>query len=326
MHTKVPADVRRAKGETVVVRFPRLVSLTVLISGAGALLSQRVSEWRADYVPAQIVLTMLAAFLPLLTSFMFKRLKAAKSLIVGMSASPESTSSWWDHALDCTFGGLRPYILGALLVIVGIPTIMWSWVPWSGWVLFVYYLSSALLLFLTGVAGWAFLRLLMSLHQLSKIGLKVLPFIWPQAEIGAIHGMLMQIFAGGLLAYLLAVFGIWSSPGGAWFLTSGPVGLWVIPLAATVVLFFGAVEYYIHALLEESKRERLRQLSEIIQEKFLRWRESGSKEDGAAVTEVLKWRDAIQAERSWPLDVLSMISVVVGVFIPAAKALKELIA
>jgi hypothetical protein len=43
-------------------------------------------------------------------------------------------------------------------------------------------------------------------------------------------------------------------------------------------------------------RERLRQLSEIIQEKFLRWRESGSKEDGAAVTEVLKWRDAIQVE------------------------------
>ncbi len=308
------------------MRFPKLVSLTVLLLGTGALLLQRISEWRADYAPAQIVLTVLAAFLPLLTNFMLKRLNAAKSLVVGMSASPESASVWWNHALDSTFGGLRPYILGSLLVIVGIPTIKWSWVPWSGGVLFVYYLSSALLLFLTGVAGWAFLRLLMSLHQLSRVGIRILPFAWPQAEIGAIHGILMQIFTGGLLAYLLAVLGIWLSPGGAWFLTNGPVSLWVLPLAATVVLFFGAVEYYIHALLEKSKRERLRQLSEIIQENFLRWRQSENKEDAAAVTEVLKWRDAIRAERTWPLDVLSMTSVVVGVLIPAAKALKELIA
>jgi hypothetical protein len=192
-------------------------------------------------------------------------------------------------------------------------------------VLFIFYLFSALFLFLTGVAGWAFLRLLVILHQLSGVGIKVLPFAWPQAEISAIHGLLMQVFAGGLLAYLLAVLGIWLSPGGGWFLANGPVGLWVIPLAVTVVLFFVMVEYHIHVILEKSKRERLRQLSEVLQEKFSQWRQSGSKEAAEAVTEALKWRDAVQAERSWPLDVLSMTSVVVGVLVPAAKAIKELI-
>jgi len=315
-----------AASRTVVVRFPKGVALAVVLVGLGALLSQWAGDWQGEYVPAEIVLIVLAAFLPLLTSFMLKRLSAAKSAVVEMSASPESASAWWDQALDSAFGGFRPYALGAVLVTAGIPTIKWAWIPWSGGALFVFYLFSALLLFLTGVAGWAFLRLLTVLHQLSGFGVKVLPFAWPQAEISVLHGVLMQVFAGGLLAYLLAVIGIWLSPGGTWFLANGPVGWWVIPLAATVVFFFCAVEYYIHVLLEKAKQERLRQLSEILQEKFSEWRQSGSKDAAEAVNTVLKWHDAVRAERSWPLDVLSMTSVVVGVLIPAAKALKELIA
>ena len=83
-----------------------------------------------------------------------------------------------------------------------------------------------MLLFLTGVCGWAFLALLKALSQLSAFDLKVLPFAWPQAEISMIHSALMQVFAGGFLAYFLAVLGIWLSPGGVGFLAHGPVGLW----------------------------------------------------------------------------------------------------
>jgi hypothetical protein len=310
---------------TVVVRYPKAVSLTALLLGIVALLSQWTNDWQVDFVPAQIVLTVLAAFLPLLTSFMFERLTAAKPLIIGMSVHPESTSVWWDHALDSAFGGLWPYILGIILVVIGVPTIKWAGVPWSGGVLLVYYMSAAMILFLTGVAGWAFLRLLAILHQLSGVRIKVFPFAWPQVEISAIHGVLMQVFVGGLLAYLLAVVGIWLSPGGAYFIANGPVSLWVIPLAVTVVLFFVAVEYHIHVLMEKSKRERLRQLAEVIQEKFSQWHQSGDKEAAEAVTAVLKWREAVQSERSWPLDIVSMTSVVVGVFVPAMKALKDII-
>jgi hypothetical protein len=301
------------------------MALGGLLCGFGSLLAQWGRDWREDYVPTQIVLLLLTAWLPFLTRFLLCRLQSAKSAIAEMSTAPESTSLWWDHELDSIFGGWPPYLLGLLLVALGMPTLRWSWVPWIGAALYLFYLTFSVLLFVGGVCGWAFLRLLKALSQLSALDLKVLPFAWPQTETGMIHGVLMQVFAGGLLAYFLAVLGIWLSPGGVGFLAHGPVGLWVIPLAVTVVLFFFAIEYFIHVLLARAKRERLRQLSAVLQDKFDQWRETGTKETGEAVSEVMKWRDGIQSERSWPLDLLSMTSVVVGVFIPAAKALRELL-
>lgn len=310
---------------TVVVRYPKGVALAALLVGACALAAQWKGDWHGEYVPVQIVFIALTAYMPLLASFMLNRLTSAGSLVVRIAASPEDTAAWWDRALDSAFGGWRPHALGMGLVAIGIPTIHWSYVPWSGGALLVYYLSAGLLLYSSGVAGWAFLRLLASLQRLSEIRLQVLPFVWPREEIRAIHLKLMQVFIGGLAAYLLTVLGIWQSPGGSWYLANGPVSLWVIPLAFMVVLFFVAIEHSMHLLLESAKQERLRQLSEALQEKFEQWRQSGSKEAAEGVSEILKWLDAVKAERSWPLDVLPALSVIVGVFLPAAKALKELI-
>jgi hypothetical protein len=281
-----------------VVRFPKTAAITAATLGALALVLQRFTQWDESYIAAQVVFIMLAAYFPLLLRFMLERLNRISHLIEQISASPASDVQWWESVVSSTFGGWLPYLLGILLAVGGLPTIRWAGVPWSGLNLFVYYVASGTVLFLAGVSGWAFIRLLISLRGLSAFSLRVVPFSWPQAEIAAIHRILMQIFAGGLVAYFLGVLSIGLSPSGVWFLFHGVVGGWIIPLSIAVVLFFISVEYHIHLLLASVKRERLRQLSSALQGKYEQWNQSGDKESAGSVTEVLKWCDSVRAEKA----------------------------
>ncbi|MFY9821318.1 MAG: hypothetical protein WAM82_08045 [Thermoanaerobaculia bacterium] len=308
----------------IAVRFPKTASILAAMLGALALGLQRATQWVDGFIAAQVVFVLLAAYFPLLLRFMFERLNRIAYFIEQISASPESDLPWWKNVVGSMFGGWPPYLLGILLMAGGLPTIRWAGVPWSGLNLLIYDVASGAVLFLAGVSGWAFIRLLSSLRGLSALSLRVLPFYWPQAEIAAIHRMLMQVFAGGLVAYFLGVLGIGLSPSGVWYLFHGVVGGWILPLSMAVVLFFIAIEYHIHRLLEAVKRERLRQLSLTLQGRYEHWSQLGDKESAAAVTEVLKWCDSVRAEKSWPLDFVAMVSIIVGIFIPAVKSIKEL--
>ena len=299
-----------------------VVSALVILNFA----SQRLFDWHPLYVSSELAFSMLTIFMAGTASILYQTFISLSHIIEKIVRSPHGdTSTWFNAQILDIFSGERAYAIMIILIIGGLVTTNEVYVPWTGFVRFVYFLLTGIQFGIMGVIGWSFWGLIIFLHRLSTFNVKYEPFLWLDEEIKQLHNVYLRTFGIGTIIYLNAVVGIWLSPGGLRFIqNSSLIRLWVFPLAAIVIVYFLAIQYYIHRIMTNYKQMAITNINKLIKEAFDVWQADESVEKIKLVSELLSWKDILNREREWPLNLVPVLTIISGLLLPTIKTIMEL--
>lgn len=149
-------------------------------------------------------------------------------------------------------------------------------------------------------------------------------FDWKSAKIATLSNEYLQIFLVGVATYLLALRGVWVITESL-IKDSGIVrDFWIIPIAILVAIYFLLTQYSFNRKYSSIKHSRLEKLRHLQQEAFDRWNSNHNKEDADAVLFIGELIEKVEHEKTWPLDVPRMLTVLVPVFAPTLGEVAEI--
>lgn len=302
-------------------RNPRRTVFCLVALGLTSIGTQVIFQWYPDFVASELVFDVFASvsvFAGSLIIYWLPRslLKAQRLLLESVETqSAGSTIPSGDRR------AIALLLLGLVVGLVASYTHFQVGLPWSGLILGLYLGSVFLNFFCVGVVGGLYCVALWRLIELSNTHLDTRPLKWqPQAVQGLSNDYLL-IIGVGVLLYLLAILGVWISPGSSGFFAyGGPVrNLWILPLASCIAVYFCFAQIVLHRIAYNAKDAQVSSLREKQQVSFRKWEENGDKSHAEAVEFLDKRIENLSKQGTWPFNLPKAASILLPVFLPAAK-------
>lgn len=278
------------------------------------------------YLPSEIALVSVAAYLPFAIAAIYSSIVHLCPPFDRVLALPlPGAQAWMRRYLKTFLGG--PFLFLVLLVWtgIGIGLIIPLGLPSDPIEHMLVLVIVVYVLGLSAVAGSYYLGSLLLLWHAGNAepNADLVPSC--QAEYRTIHGQYLLVFLHAVLLYGLALLSVWISPGGDWLVRSDfRAQLLVWPIAGVTVMSFLAIQIFMHRLMANRKLQRLRSLEALLDPHFV----SCLRGEKAAVEtmQVLNvWHDKVREESEWPLNLLSILTVVVSLLLPLAQQAAALI-
>jgi hypothetical protein len=176
-----------------------------------------------------------------------------------------------------------------------------------------------LILGLSAVAGWYYLGSLVLLWRAGSTEPNTDLTVSCQGEYRSIHGQYVHIFVQAALLYGLALVAVWLSPGSiAMVRASFRVQLLLVPIAAVAVISFVVIQFLMHRLMANRKHRRLGGLETLLNQHLVSsLRGDKTTADNMQILSV--WHDKVSNEPEWPLNFISILTVVVSLLLPLVQ-------
>jgi len=307
--------------------YPKTVFAIIFFIIALNLFLQWSFSWNPYYMPSVLAFCVLALFLPLGANFLYKLILSLCSVLnTTLGISENFAQEWFDKQFDFIFNSSALYFVAILMAMGGIITTEIVRIPWTGFIKFLYMLFTFILFGLMGSIGWVFWSSLVFLYRLSHLETEIPLFSEQKANIDKLNNIFFQAFLIGVVIYINSVIGVWLSPGGEWLTLNYPlIQIWIFPVAGVVTSYFLLIQYFLHNLMKNLRDKKIVQMSELANSYFSEWKRKPSQERAETIDNVLKWKEIIEKQSVWAVDFKSVLSVIVGVFLPAIKTIIDLV-
>lgn len=323
-HPKANSQINQMGNTLILIAHPNYSFVIILTLTIINLVIQRLLDWKIQFVYAEIGFSILALLSPWIATFLYNQTNSLLAILERIVDLPrEEITLWYRAQMNFIFGGLRAYILAALISVAGIMTMTYLGLPWLRSVNLVFTFFWGVFMFVIGIVGWIYIGLLLFLYRFSRLQAKGKPFERLDDEYQDINNTYVKIFIPGVILYLGIIFALWAS-GVETMAIYNPLGrLWVFPMAVAVVGFFLASQYFIHRSILSSKKSRLNEIDKLLKETYKLWLDDRSVERAKTITELTNWRNNISQEREWALNFQSNLAVVTGLLLPTIKTIVD---
>jgi hypothetical protein len=271
-----------------------------------------------------LIIALLTVLLPGIISAIL-RWTESLSTPISLALVVPGGQDWTRATLDRLLNRREPLLFGAALVVIGVVSTWYFKVPWAGGVGVLFYVWIAVFFFGYGAMSWQYVVMLTLVWRASQLPPRSKPFQPPRSPIRAIHRACTGAFTVGVALYALAIAAVWSSPGGDVITLGSPIGrLWVFPPAGFMVVFFLVYNFCLHRVLVQAKRSMIDEIEIELSTAYTTWQREPSRDGEARVTELLKWRDYMNQQHEWPMDLRSVVAVSTTLLLPTVKVLIDL--
>jgi MFS family permease len=305
-----------------------LITLVVLaIVGLSALALQVNFDWNPHYALSEIlflIFTGMTVYVgSAISSRILPRLHRLEEHIWG--PAPDERNP----VLPLRIGDHQWLSIGVLGILVGLAALythVISYVPWKGFILYIYFFSIFLNFMVVGAVVGLYGLALIWLVRLPNQEVNIKPFEWRPEVIAEAANIYLLITLFGVGLYLLGLLAIWVSPGGAFYFAGRGIvrTLWILPLAAGVAGYFCLTQFFTHRIIQNSKSSRLKYLRTLRNDAFSQWEERHRAEDAEMVNFLTRTIDDVSKEGTWPSNIPKLLSVLIPIFIPALKQIVKL--
>lgn len=302
-----------------------LAATFVLVGLIGLNLLIQVSlQWVPSFLTFQLGFSVLTLALPFTLASLSRAIRRDVPSIIGrLEVAPIQ-----ENAGDALRPPRTSWILagGLVMLIAGTFSTEIFGIPWTGIVRLLFYTWALCFFVGYGIAACLYFFLMLYANSISRIRIHADVFSWPRAELNSLFAVYMRQFVIGAVLYVGAVVTVWISPGGAWIAQNTGVGrLWVFPPGAMVIMFFLQFNLCFRGVLVRLRQSSEDKLSEIIESRFHAWAEAPADALSQSIDSLLKWRDTIRAEETWPLNYKSILVTIATLLLPTVKAMVDLL-
>ena len=276
------------------------------------------------FVPSIIAFAFLTLVTPWVAQYLRKTFLSLYSTICQLTES--GNQEWFDQYDHFIFGANRWSILVAILVAIGgeITNYYLAWGLWSGFAKAIFFLQIGVLFGILGFLGWAYLGILIFAYHLRDLKFDLEPFETKKEEFAKLNSSFLGIFGSGIILYIGALIAAWLVTG-PYILDIPLLQLWIPPFAIAVISFFLLIQVFLHEVMKKAKNIRINKMNTLMRQYFREWEKTKSSDQSTQINNLLGWKEKIEKESDWPFDVLTVISVVVTIFLPAVRAILELL-
>ena len=139
--------------------------------------------------------------------------------------------------------------------------------------------------------------------KLSNSHFDARPLDWQPQAVQNLSNDYLAIIGLGVLLYLLAILGVFVSPGGLAFFYAGPVrDIWMLPLASCVAAYFCVTQVLLHRIAYNCRDVHISVLREKQRFAFQKWESTGEKSQADAVEFLDKRIENLLKQGTWPFN------------------------
>ena len=178
-----------------------------------------------------------------------------------------------------------------------------------------------------GALAYVYLHLCLVAVHISYIRLKVNVFAWPREEINTIYAVYKRLLTMAGIIYLASI-GIlrftpwatdWSALNQLWVLC------WIVPPAIALLIFYASIILSLHRVLVRYQRQAEEEIGELLSNRYGTWKNGFDPQIADSITSILKWRDCVRAEKTWPIDLKTALITITTLLIPSIEAFTKLL-
>lgn len=212
---------------------------------------------------------------------------------------------------------------GLLLLVIALCTqLSVAIFPFSGLAQVQSFLIACCFFLNYGALAYLYAHLWFVAVHIAFIQVKANVFFWPRNEINAIYAVYKRLLTIAGIIYLASI-GIlrftpwatdWSALNQLWVLC------WIVPPAIALLSFFAAMILSLHRVLRGYQQKAEEEIEESLAKRYAEWKNEFDPKIAESITTILKWRDYVRAEKTWPIDLKTAIITITTLLIPSIEA------
>jgi hypothetical protein len=312
----------------IISTYPLVISFITLFLMLSVIVIQSLIEFHLELLPHELAVSVLAASLPFIASYIHKKMSLLPALLDHMVENePSDVKNFHVSQEKRSYFHWAAYLLPIIFTIIALQSVMSLGTGWWNFIAAkTYNFLIGLLLLLTGSIGWLFLSFLIYIKNIENFDIIGEPFSWPQKYFRKLGQVSLDVFFVGVVVYLGAILTVWLIPWGKLVIFSSPFGyLWVLPLAITVISYFLVSQYLVHQVLKRSKEKRLDKIDQLLGDTYGKWNIKPGDDKTKMLGELIRWREIITNISDWPITIKTNFAVIGGLLTPVIGAIIQYI-
>jgi nucleotide-binding universal stress UspA family protein len=267
-------------------------SITIGAASIAVLLSK---GWNHEWAVSAVLWFSLSAVAPALVALALRDVAALRRSIADISTNVLDIPVQPLPLAACGFAALGVALATRLSVDI---------FPFIGWARTAAFLVACAFFLSYGALAYIFGVTFLLAVRLGNARIQSDVLSWPNERIASIHAVYVRLLLVGGTSYLAGVAVVRFAPRyGSWHALNDPWNrFWVLPPAFAAIAFFVVFSVALHKVLRQCRNRSERAIDEHLQQSYALWKTSHDPASASAISELLKWRESVRAEKLWPMD------------------------
>lgn len=276
------------------------------------------------FTPSIFMLSVLSMIAPWSARYLYKTFVLLQGIIDTLTETDHK--EWFESHKRLVFGFNPLSIITAILITIGGVTTNYllAWGLWTGVARFAFFLQIGLLFGILGFLGWAYLGILFFAFRLQTLNFDLEPFETKREEFDKLNSSFLGMFGSGVILYIGAAIAVWMVAG-PYILYIPLLQIWILTLAIAIIAFFILIQIFLHATMKKAKNIRVNKISLLTRRYYQEWEKNPSPDRSSQINNLLTWKEKIEKETEWPFDILTVVSIILTIFLPAIKSILDLL-